>query len=101
MWSGPGPTFCTAASCRFFVISSTRKTTNSPFVGGSLRRTDELFASLEQGAVAARRGEQGEEAHGGQRKQHRIERKCLNHQVRPERMVNHKRAHTLEYVGGR
>src|SRR3982074_2320068 len=81
MWSGPGPTFCTAEGCRVFVISSIRMATEESFAGGKVRRTDELFASLHQRTVTAGRGEERQKGRNRQREQHRIHAKCLNHQV--------------------
>src|ERR1044072_4221512 len=84
MWSGPGPTFCTAASCRFFVMSQYTRSADGYSMGESLGRIDELSAGLHQRAVAAGRGEQRQKRQNRERKQHDIQSKGLHHQVGAE-----------------
>src|SRR5438552_9233767 len=76
MWSGPGPTFCTAASCLFFVISQYRWSLRADSLGESLSRIDELFARLHQRTIAPGRGEQRQEGENSQREHHPVQRKC-------------------------
>src|SRR5437763_1951777 len=101
MWSGPSPTFCTATSCLFFIVCQHRIIAEARFSGKACAELMNLFASLHQGAVAAGGSEQREEGQNRQRKQHDIERKCLNHQVGAEHMVDQERPHTFEDVGMR
>src|SRR5438105_3411504 len=101
MCAGPGPSFCTAAGCRDLVMRSTQIGHVRSFGRKKLRPSHALFARLHQRTVTAGGGEQGQESENRQREPDGIQRKCLNHKVCAECMLDEQGPHPLEDVSWR